>query len=183
MESHTDNRVSYDDGKTLAQKASFADSLCLGGLFAWALDLGGPGITASPHDPSIVNDTDLGSTSPSAGGIVYIATDIWSDDQPTVTCNPPCTFVFPPKSLSEPRTIEFPPYTTSLEVAWSTSYSTVVNGQSLVTTTIARTVQQTVLTVPPGRNSHNTKSSKPEARLTKNSHHRRVISLELEDNR
>ncbi|KAL6234219.1 glycosyl hydrolases family 18-domain-containing protein [Aspergillus navahoensis] len=35
--------VSYDDAKTLQQKRDFANTQCLSGTFAWALDLGGPG--------------------------------------------------------------------------------------------------------------------------------------------
>ncbi|EDN07813.1 predicted protein [Histoplasma mississippiense (nom. inval.)] len=58
-----DQWVSYDDGRTLKQKADFGNKLCLGGTFAWAIDLGGPGTLKNPNDLS-VNDTVLDGADP-----------------------------------------------------------------------------------------------------------------------
>ncbi|OQD87711.1 hypothetical protein PENANT_c005G11185 [Penicillium antarcticum] len=42
--------VSFDNAKTLKPKANFINGKCLGGLFAWALDEGGPGSLGNPND-------------------------------------------------------------------------------------------------------------------------------------
>lgn len=43
---HDDQWVSYDDGKTFDQKVKWADSVGLGGLMAWAIDLDDEKFTA-----------------------------------------------------------------------------------------------------------------------------------------
>jgi len=40
---------------------------------------------------------------------------------PTAQCAPPCVLVLPPSSLASPTTISFNPWTTSLEVGWTTA--------------------------------------------------------------
>lgn len=54
----SDQWVSYDDTETLAMKLKYANGLCLGGTFAWALDL---------DDPS--NTTAINSIGESSTGI------------------------------------------------------------------------------------------------------------------
>ncbi|KGQ01974.1 hypothetical protein PAAG_11146 [Paracoccidioides lutzii Pb01] len=104
----------------LKQKADFVNKLCLGRIFTWAIDLGGPGTVKNPNsmrsdekdlDGADVNGRDGGS------GDVYVSPDILTKDNPVIACVPPCTFIFPAISLNAHTTITFPPYTTSLEVA------------------------------------------------------------------
>ncbi|KAG5290027.1 class V chitinase [Histoplasma ohiense] len=148
-----DQWVSYDDGRTLKQKADFGNKLCLGGTFAWAIDLGGPGTLKNPNDLS-ANDTVLDGADPdgrdSGSGEVYISPEIFKKQDPIIACVPPCTFIMPPISFSTPTTISLPPYTTSLEVVWPTTQLVTLPGGSISASTgLARTVQTTTLTIPP----------------------------------
>ncbi|RJE24641.1 chitinase [Aspergillus sclerotialis] len=149
---NTDQWVSFDDAETLLQKRDFANSLCLAGTFAWALDLGGPGSMSSLAN--LDENAGMGGADPdgldSGSGNVFIGHDIYSESDPTITCVPPCNFIFPPLTLSTPTTISFEPYTTSLEVVWVTTAVTTVDGGAVSTSTgYSRTIQTTTLTVPP----------------------------------
>ena len=84
------------------------------------------------------------------GGLIYVDPSIWTSANPVVYCNPPCLYVLPPLTLSSITTISFPPFTTSLEVAWKTSkVTTLTDGQVSTSTGYDRVVQTTVLTIPP----------------------------------
>ncbi|KKZ62236.1 chitinase [[Emmonsia] crescens] len=148
-----DQWVSYDDGRTLKQKADFGNKLCLGGTFAWAIDLGGPGTLKNPNDLT-ADDFGLDGADLEGGdggsGEVYISPEILKRQDPVIACVPPCTFIMPPISLATPTTITLPPYTTSLEVAWPTTRLVTLPGGSLSTSTgLARTIQTTTLTITP----------------------------------
>lgn len=112
------------------------------------------------------NNGTLTNGSESGGsGTVFIDPTIWGQSSPTVQCYPPCTLVLPPVTLSTTTTITFPPYTTSLEVGWTTTETFVtsdttasVSGASTVYVTISTTetlsyytavTESTVLTIPP----------------------------------
>lgn len=149
------NRASFDDAKTLRQKAAFANKQCLGGTFAWALDLGGPGSLIHPSKLNDTGDLNLEGADPngddSNSGEVYVSPEVYKDGNLGVGCIPPCTFIMPPISLSSATTITFPPYTTSLEVAWpTTSVVTLPGGERSTSTGYSRTIQETVLSIPPG---------------------------------
>lgn len=89
------------------------------------------------------DDSDSGS------GNVYIGQEIYTDTNPTIACVPPCNFIFPPMALPSPITINFPSYVTALEVAWPTpTVVTGFNGAVTTTTTYARNVQNTTLSIP-----------------------------------
>jgi hypothetical protein len=84
-------------------------------------------------------------------GVVYIDPEIWDtddDETGTVQCYPPCTYVLPPFTLSEPTTISFTPYTTSVEVGWFTS-TEFEEGYSTVTTTVYESITHTTVISPP----------------------------------
>ncbi|KAJ6084467.1 hypothetical protein N7486_011267 [Penicillium sp. IBT 16267x] len=148
----TNQWISFDNAKTLRQKADFANSKCLGGLFGWALDLGGPGSLTNPNSLSL-DDTSVDGANPdgSSGGSgdVYIDPGIYSSKNPTVTCVPPCNLILPPWTLPSFTTITFPDYETSLEVAWTTTITTTISEVATVITTIARTVETTTIPIPP----------------------------------
>lgn len=145
-------RVSFDDSRTLSQKLDFANGQCLGGTFGWALDLGGPGTLKNPgeldDDPFNLDGADPNGKD-SGSGDVYISPDIYDDENPGVACVPPCTFIMPPITLEEITTIEFPPYETSLELAWPV-VTTVSGNPKATTTSWTRTIQNTTLSIPPG---------------------------------
>jgi hypothetical protein len=71
------------------------------------------------------------------GAVVYIDPQIWTEPNPQINCIPPCTFILPPLVLPTPTTISFPPYVTSLDVAWSAA------------TGWTHIVETTTLTIPP----------------------------------
>ena len=58
-------------------------------------------------------------------------------------------YILPPLTLSSTTTVTFPPFTTSLEVAWKTSSVITVDGQASTSTGYDRIIQTTVLTIPP----------------------------------
>ncbi|EFE38061.1 class V chitinase, putative [Trichophyton verrucosum HKI 0517] len=130
----SDQWVSFDDARTLKQKASFANNLCLGGTFAWALDLGGPGTMSRPDELNgntlSLDGADL-EGGDSGSGDVYISPEIYKVDKPGIACIPPCTFIMPRLTLDEVTTITFPPYTTSLEVLWWTAQAITLPGGAI----------------------------------------------------
>ncbi|EYB21918.1 hypothetical protein FG05_11578 [Fusarium graminearum] len=76
----------------------------------------------SPGIPGDGNDGD-GNGGGNGGGngdddVVYIDPNIWDSDKPTAGCQPPCTLVLPPWSLSTKTTITFPVITETLKETW-----------------------------------------------------------------
>ena len=81
---------------------------------------------------------------------VYIDPSIWSGGSSIINCIPPCNYILPPFTLETTTTITFPLYTTSLEVAWSTTkVKTLANGHVSTSKGIWRTTKKTTLTIPP----------------------------------
>ncbi|KAF3480778.1 uncharacterized protein GIQ15_06125 [Arthroderma uncinatum] len=148
-----DQWVSFDDARTLKQKASFANNLCLGGTFAWALDLGGPGTMGRPDELN-GNTLSLDGADPegsdSGSGDVYLSPEIYKIQNPGNACIPPCTFIMPRLTLDKVTTITFPPYVTSLEVAWWTASAITLPGGAISSSIWqVKTIQTTTLTIPP----------------------------------
>ncbi|EAW14096.1 bacteriodes thetaiotaomicron symbiotic chitinase [Aspergillus clavatus NRRL 1] len=143
--------VSYDNARTLRQKADFANGKCLAGLFSWAVDLGGPGTLTNPNDLT-ASDFSMAGASTDGGddgsGIVYVGQDIFGPS-PTVSAIAPVSLIFPPFVLPTPTVITPDPYPTSLEVAWPTVLPVVTSGTTTYTTTITRTIVNTTLEVSP----------------------------------
>lgn len=143
----SDQWIGYDDAETIAMKRTWASQHCFGGTMIWSIDLfSGVGSGTIPDGQSSTSVGDPASGGGPNGGsdsnnsnssIVYIDPSVWGETSPTINCQPPCTFVLPPLSLSTPATISFPLYTTSLEVAWSESGK------------LTTTIETTVLTIPP----------------------------------
>ncbi|EEQ29481.1 symbiotic chitinase [Microsporum canis CBS 113480] len=148
-----DQWVSFDDSRTLKQKASFANNLCLGGTFAWALDLGGPGTMGRPDELNgntlSLDGADL-EGGDSGSGDVYISPEIYTVQNPGIACIPPCTFIMPRLTLDKVTTITFPLYTTSLEVLWWTAQAITLPGGAISSSIGSmRTIQTTTITIPP----------------------------------
>ncbi|KAI1373409.1 hypothetical protein F4677DRAFT_448485 [Hypoxylon crocopeplum] len=140
----SDQWIGYDDLETIAMKKSWASSRCFGGTMIWSVDLySGSGSGNIPDGNSSCSSDpgsgggQSGASEGGCGGLVYIDPSIWSETNPVINCEPPCTFILPPLQLSATTTITFPPYVTSLDVAWSTS------------TGWTHIIQTTTLTIPP----------------------------------
>ncbi|PYH91865.1 glycoside hydrolase [Aspergillus ellipticus CBS 707.79] len=144
--------VSFDNEKTLLQKADFANGKCLGGLFSWALDLGGPGSMENPNNMSS-SDTSMAGANTDGGsdgtGDFYVGQDIYSSGKNTVSGIGPINMIFPPSSLPTPITITPGAFVTPLEVAWTTTSTVTTTDTMIVTTTVARTVQTSTITLTP----------------------------------
>ncbi|KAI0181430.1 hypothetical protein GGR52DRAFT_524499 [Hypoxylon sp. FL1284] len=140
----SDQWIGYDDLDTIAMKKAWASSHCFGGTMIWSIDLYSGSGSGNTPDGNSTCGTDPGSgggqggaSENGCGGLVYIDPSIWKEPNPVINCEPPCTFILPPLQLSTATTITFPPYVTSLDVAWSTS------------TGWTRIIQTTTLTIPP----------------------------------
>ncbi|PLB44327.1 bacteriodes thetaiotaomicron symbiotic chitinase [Aspergillus steynii IBT 23096] len=147
-----DQWVSFDDGRTLKQKADFANSKCLGGLFSWALDLGGPGSLKNPNELT-ADDTGMGGAKAEGGsdgtGLLYVGQEVLGDS-PIFTAIAPVSVIFPKSVLKSPTTIDLGGgYPTSLEVAWSTTKTVTVSGVTTVTSTITRHIMSTTIPLKP----------------------------------
>lgn len=130
--------VAYMSDETKQARTERYESLNFAGTIDWALDL----IMFSEDDGCPAGTCDK-------PGVLYVAPGIFTQINPVVTCPPPCQLILPPFKLPTPTTVNFPPYITSLEVAWTTTLATVVDDTTVTTTTIARTVMTTTLTIPP----------------------------------
>ncbi|CAI7670806.1 unnamed protein product [Penicillium pancosmium] len=149
---NSDQWVSFDNERTLKQKADFANSRCLGGLFSWALDMGGPGSLKNPNsmDPSdtIMNGADTKGGSDGTGTL-KVGSELFDSDDHEVTGIAPVNVIFPWITLPTPTAIPETTLSTSVEVAWETPKTVTSGTITTVTTTITRYVQDTVITVPP----------------------------------
>ncbi|KAH9906746.1 pectate lyase superfamily protein-domain-containing protein [Xylariomycetidae sp. FL2044] len=77
--------------------------------------------------------------------VVYVDPEVWTNNDPTVQCIPPCVLVLPPSTLSTATTISFPPLVTSVEVGWITTV--IIDGSS--TTKFTAITENTTLNIPP----------------------------------
>ncbi|GAB1211409.1 hypothetical protein ATERTT37_000523 [Aspergillus terreus] len=143
--------VSFDNAKTLKQKADFANSKCIGGLFAWALDEGGPGSLGDPNDldPS---DTSMSGAKLDGGsdgsGDIYIDQSVLDPDSNTATAIAPANLIVAPSTLSTMTTFTIEPLVTPIEIAWTTTKTVTVSGAATVTTTVTRIVETTTFAMP-----------------------------------
>jgi hypothetical protein len=92
--------------------------------------------------PPVCGNSTTGNGGPGRDGSTVVTLDpaVWIGH--TAVCPPPCIFVFPPTTLALPTTISFPPFSTSLEVGWST---TVTIGGRVNTVFTAITVTTTII--------------------------------------
>ncbi|CAI7672997.1 unnamed protein product [Penicillium viridicatum] len=145
-------RVSFDNARSLKQKAEFANNRCLGRLFAWTLDEGGPGSTANPNKLN-ASETSMSGASLDGGsdgsGDIYLADTIADPKSNTATEIVPLNMIIGPSTLSSATTFSIEPLSTAIEVAWTTTKTVTVSGQPTVISTIARTIQTTTYSILP----------------------------------
>ncbi|KAJ4288855.1 hypothetical protein N0V88_007185 [Collariella sp. IMI 366227] len=133
-----DQWIGYDDMETIAMKRQWANNHCFGGTMIWSVDMfSGSGSGDTPDGGGSTDPGNPGGGQGDGSGVIYIDPSIYEEGAPEVKCQPPCTFILPPKSLTKATTITFPPYVTSLDVAWSAS-----TGWTSI-------VQTTTITIPP----------------------------------
>lgn len=133
-----DQWIGYDDMETIAMKRQWASSHCFGGTMIWSVDMfSGSGSGDVPDGNGSTDPSNPGGGQGDGSGVIYIDPSIYDKSSPEVNCKPPCTLILPPKSLTKATTITFPPYVTSLDVAWSES-----TGWTSI-------VQTTTITIPP----------------------------------
>ncbi|KAL1966730.1 hypothetical protein VTN77DRAFT_3927 [Rasamsonia byssochlamydoides] len=125
--------VSWMKPSTYDSRSAWAQGLNFGGVCDWAMDL---------NASYAANGTEIGEGS----GVVYVPPDIYSSASPTVTCLPPCTFVFPPWTLTTTTTITLPATTMTVEEIWP-SVSTETNG--VTSTYYVSSTTVTTITPPP----------------------------------
>ncbi|KAL1872260.1 hypothetical protein Plec18167_006863 [Paecilomyces lecythidis] len=144
--------VSFDNGKTLKQKADYANAKCLGGLFSWALDLGGPGSLGNPNDLS-PDDMSMDGANTDGGsdgtGDFLVGSEIFAPHSNTVTGVGPINMVFPPSTLKNPTTLYPGPFITSLEIAHPVTTTITAHGTVTVTTTMTRVIETTTIPLAP----------------------------------
>ncbi|KAJ9297889.1 CAZyme family GH18 [Paecilomyces variotii] len=144
--------VSFDNAKTLKQKADFANGKCLGGLFSWALDLGGPGSLGNPNDLDSV-DTSMDGANTEGGsdgtGDFLVGQEIFGPHDNTVTGVGPINVIFPPSTLKSPTTLHPGPFITPLEIAFPETTTITEDGTVTVTTTITRIIETTTIPLSP----------------------------------
>ncbi|GAM87637.1 hypothetical protein ANO11243_056640 [Dothideomycetidae sp. 11243] len=127
--------ISWLSPSTYNARSDWAHSQGLGGTSDWAIDLNA--------------SYDLGSNQGSWGsgsGIVYIDPIIFTEPNPTISCYPPCIFIFPPWVLPAPTTINIPPVTSTIEVV---EPFTAVQGGGVAVTSYVVEIITTVISFPP----------------------------------
>ncbi|KAM3566265.1 hypothetical protein ARSEF4850_000773 [Beauveria asiatica] len=115
-------------------RTDWVRGLNFGGTSDWAMDLD------ASHD-----DGDGPGGGDGGDGYLVVSPDLWKQDEPVISCYPPCTAVLPPLVLDKPTTISMKPETVTFEENWSTTMT--VSGQ--LVTTSAVSITTTVVTVPP----------------------------------
>jgi chitinase len=147
----TSSRVSFDNSKTLKQKADFANTKCIGGLFGWTLDEGGPGSLANPNDLD-PDDHSMDGACPDGSdsdtGDFYVDGSVVGSESNTATAIAPVNIIVAPSTLASPTTFSVEPLVTPVKVTWTTTKTVTISGQPNVTNTVARTVQTTTFAMP-----------------------------------
>ncbi|KAK5000912.1 hypothetical protein LTR66_000329 [Elasticomyces elasticus] len=105
-----------------------------------------PAATSTCGSPPLPSNTDGSGVGGSGSGTVYISPDIWQKPNPVVQCQPPCTFVFPPWTLSAVTTIKIPPVILTVEDTWVT---TITLPGAITTTSSVSSTKVTAVTIPP----------------------------------
>ena len=81
--------------------------------------------------------------------IVYVDPIIWTEPNGAADCIPPCILVLPPSVLAAPTTITFPPFVTTLEVGWITTYVvTEADGSVQTSSSFLAITTTTTLSIP-----------------------------------
>ncbi|KAI4175392.1 MAG: hypothetical protein LQ348_006177 [Seirophora lacunosa] len=96
-----------------------------------------------------VNDTATNDTD------VYVPPTLWDNASPEIAlaagafaAAAAVGLILPPRRLPTLTTIKFPPYKTSLEIAWSEVKETESGGKKFLTTKFASMIQTTTLSIP-----------------------------------
>lgn len=111
-----------------------------------AIDLNYTGSAGGNGDGTDGNGTN-GGGSGGGSGVVSIDPSVYQDPNPSVTCQPPCTFVFPPWTLPYTTTISPPLVTSSIVDYWP--YVSTISGTVTSTFYVSKTTGKSYYTLPP----------------------------------
>lgn len=131
--------VAYMDKENKATRKALYPPLGFLGTADWAVDL----------------QVDAGKPGNGGGGgssndTIYIHPDIWKSATQAVTAVPGATLIWPPKPLSSPTTITFPPWTTTVSYSSLTTHTTTLpNGSKTTEPWFVIETWLTVITIPP----------------------------------
>jgi glucan 1,3-beta-glucosidase len=98
-----------------------------------------------------IGGENIGEDGEDGSGIVTIDPDIWSQpsSSQTIACIPPCTYVFPPLTLSTETTFSFPLLTTAITVGFYPKITETVSGSPTTTSIFEISIITTIITIPP----------------------------------
>ncbi|KAI7971863.1 hypothetical protein EIK77_007462 [Talaromyces pinophilus] len=133
-----DQWVSYMTDDNKATRAQLYQQLFFAGTVDWALDLQSNGTAGAGDTVSSGNDT--------GSGVVYVPPSIWDDENPTLNCIPPCSFIMPPITLPTPTTLYIPPSSVVVTVS---SYTVTTTTIGPTTTTLGYYIPLGIPTVVP----------------------------------
>ncbi|KAJ5632142.1 hypothetical protein N7490_008481 [Penicillium lividum] len=103
--------------------------------------------TGTGSSSSVGTDSGSSSSTTSNATVVYIGSDVWLDLE--AACPIPCTMVLPEVELTTTTTITVPPYTTTVDVQWTTTSLISQDGGDVSTITRTSTIAEaTVITLP-----------------------------------
>jgi hypothetical protein len=80
--------------------------------------------------------TGTGTGPGDTNSVVYIDPEIWNSADPTINCEPPCTFVLPPWTLSTTTTINIDPLTQTFEDTWPITSDGLIEYTTVTTVTV-----------------------------------------------
>jgi chitinase len=92
--------IAYMDDDNKATRTAVYAAYNLGGTTDWAVDL-------QTFDGDVASDS-------TGGSVVYVDPSIWTSDDHSITCEPPCVIVLPPYPLGITSTVVWPALTTTL---------------------------------------------------------------------
>lgn len=130
-----DQWISYMDDSNKASRTSMYQSLSFGGVADWAIDLQKNG-----------SSLGTGTSDTNSSGIVYVPPSVWTDENPTVNCIPPCSFILPPIILDSPTIVPLPLLSVLVTIS---TVVTVTETYGTTVTTVGSYSSQTFPTVVP----------------------------------
>jgi chitinase len=132
-----DQWISYMTDENKEVRSLLYELLTFKGTVDWALDLQSNG-TEGAGDTSSTNDT--------GSGVVYVPPSIWTDEDPTLECIPPCSFIMPPLILTHTITVTIPSSSVVATISSSRSITTTLGTK---TTVIASYIPMTIPVIVP----------------------------------
>jgi chitinase len=136
-----DQWISYMTDDNKLTRETLYKLLTFKGTVDWALDLQSNGTAGAGDTTSNSNDT--------GSGLVYVPPSIWTDDDPTLNCIPPCSFIMPPVTLTATTTVTIPAQSVVVTVSSSTTVTTTIGTRTTVLNSYVPQTIPVVVSLPP----------------------------------